>query len=219
MIVYIDAHRDEFGVEPICRVLQVAPSTYYAAKTRPPSARTIRDEQLKEQIVRVFAANYRCYGVRKVWRQLNQEGVVVARCTVQRLMRALGLTGLVRGKVKRTTIADAEAARPADLVERDFRAPAPNRLWVADLTYIRTWSGWVYAAFVIDVYSRQVVGWQLATHLRTDLALDALEMAIWRRQREHADLSKLVHHSDRGVQPVRSLHRKAFRRRSRRIRW
>ena len=135
-----------------------------------------------------------------MWRQLNREGIVVARCTVRRLMRQLGLTGLVRGKATRTTITDAEVARPADLVERDFRAPAPNRLWVADLTYIRTWSGWVYAAFVIDVYSRQVVGWQLATHLRTDLALDALEMAIWRRQREHADLSRLVHHSDRGVQ-------------------
>jgi putative transposase len=200
VIAYIDAYRDEFGVEPICRVLQVAPSTYYAAKTRPPSMRSIEDERLKVEIVRVFEANYRCYGVRKVWRQLNREGIRVARCTVARLMRALGLTGLVRGKAKRTTITGAEAARPADLVERDFRAPAPNRLWVADLTDIRTWSGWVYAAFVIDVYSRQVVGWQLATHLRTDLALDALEMAIWRRQREHADLSQLVHHSDRGVQ-------------------
>jgi putative transposase len=200
VIAYIDAHRDEFGVEPICRMLQVAPSTYYAAKQRPPSPRAVRDEQLKAEIVRVFEANYRCYGAYKVWRQLNREGIVVARCTVARLMRQLGLTGLVRGKAKRTTIVDAEAARPADLVERDFRAPAPNRLWVADLTYIRTWSGWVYAAFVIDVYSRQVVGWQLATHLRTDLALDALEMAIWRRQREHVDLSQLVHHSDRGVQ-------------------
>jgi putative transposase len=200
VIAYIDAYRDEFGVEPICRVLQVAPSTYYAAKTRPPSMRSIEDERLKVEIVRVFEANYRCYGVRKVWRQLNREGIRVARCTVARLMRALGLTGLVRGKAKRTTITGAEAARPADLVERDFRAPAPNRLWVADLTDIRTWSGWVYAAFVIDLYSRQVVGWQLATHLRTDLALDALEMAIWRRQREHADLSQLVHHSDRGVQ-------------------
>jgi putative transposase len=200
VIAYIDAHRDEFGVEPICRVLQVAPSTYYAAKTRPPSIRAIRDEQLKEQVVRVFKANYRCYGARKIWRQLHREGIVVARCTVTRLMRQLGLSGLVRGKAKRTTIADTQAARPADLVERDFRAPTPNRLWVADLTYLRTWSGWVYAAFVIDVYSRHVVGWQLATHLRTDLALDALEMAIWRRQRQHADLSQLVHHSDRGGQ-------------------
>jgi putative transposase len=197
---YIDAHRDEFGVEPICRVLQVAPSGYYAAKRRPPSARARRDEALKAAIVAVFEANYRCYGARKVWRQLHREGIVVARCTVERLMRALGLNGLVRGKAKRTTITAVEAARPGDLVERNFRAPAPNRLWVADLTYVRTWSGFVYAAFIIDVYSRQVVGWQIATHLRTDLALDALEMAIWRRGREQADLSQLVHHSDRGGQ-------------------
>ena len=200
MNAYIDAHRQEFGVEPICRVLQIAPSGYYAAKRRAPSARAERDELLKAEIVRVFEANYRCYGARKVWRQLHREGIVVARCTVERLMRTLGLSGLIRGKTKRTTIADAEAARPADLVERDFRAPAPNRLWVADLTYVRTWAGFVYAAFIIDVYSRQVVGWQIATHLRTDLALDALEMAIWRRGREQADLSQLVHHSDRGVQ-------------------
>ena len=200
MNAYIDAHRQEFGVEPICRVLQIAPSGYYAAKRRAPSERAERDELLKAEIVRVFEANYRCYGARKVWRQLHREGIVVARCTVERLMRTLGLSGLIRGKTKRTTIADAEAARPADLVERDFRAPAPNRLWVADLTYVRTWAGFVYAAFIIDVYSRQVVGWQIATHLRTNLALDALEMAIWRRGREQADLSQLVHHSDRGVQ-------------------
>jgi putative transposase len=218
---YIEAHRDRFGVEPICRVLQVAPSTYYAARTRPPSARSIADERLKHEITRVFEANYRCYGARKIWRQLRRDGIVVARCTVHRLMHELGLHGLVRGKAKRTTISDGEAVRPADLVERRFRAPAPNRLWVADLTYVRTWSGWVYAAFVIDVHSRQVVGWQLATHLRTDLALDALEMAIWRRQREQADLSGLVHHSDRGGQPniCRSLHRTPRRRRRRRIRW
>lgn len=200
MNAFIDAHREVFGVEPICRVLQVAPSSYYTAKKRPPSARAMRDEQLKAAIVRIFEANYRCYGARKMWRQLQREGHQVARCTVERLMRQVGLTGLVRGKSRRTTIVDTAAARPADLVERQFRAPAPNRLWVADLTYIRTWSGWVYAAFVIDVYSRQVVGWQLATHLRTDLALDALEMAIWRRNRQRADLSRLVHHSDRGVQ-------------------
>jgi putative transposase len=135
-------------------------------------------------------------------------------------MRELGLHGLVRGKATRTTIADDAVARPADLVARDFRAPAPNRLWVADLTYIRTWSGWVYAAFVIDVYSRLVVGWQLATHLRTDLALDALEMAMWRRRRAGADLAGLVHHSDRGVPvPIDPLHRPAGRRRRGRIRW
>lgn len=144
MIACIDAHRDEFGGEPICRVSQIAPSTYYAAKTRPPSARSVRDEQLRLEIVRVFEGNYRCYGARKAWRQLRREGVEVARCTVARLTRQLGLSGLVRGKAKRTTITDGEAARPADLVAPDFRAPAPNRLWVADLTYLRTWSGWVY---------------------------------------------------------------------------
>jgi putative transposase len=200
VIAYIDTYKDVYGVEPICRVLQVAPSTYYAAKTRPPSTRSVRDEELKARITTIYAENYACYGVRKMWRQLRRDGVEVARCTVARLMRELGLAGLVRGKPKRTTIVGDAAARPADLVARDFRAPAPNRLWVADLTYIRTWSGWVYAAFVIDVYSRLVVGWQLATHLRTDLALDALEMAMWRRRRAGADLSGLVHHSDRGVQ-------------------
>jgi putative transposase len=200
VIAYIDGHKEVFGVEPICRVLQVAPSTYYATKTRPASPRALRDEELKSRIGQIYVDNYSCYGVHKMWRQLHREGVVVARCTVARLMRELGLRGLVRGKAKRTTIADTGSGRPADLVARDFRAPAPNRLWVADLTYIRTWSGWVYAAFILDVYSRLVVGWQLATHLRTDLALHALEMALWRRGREQADLSSLIHHSDRGVQ-------------------
>ena len=205
MIDYIDAHRGEFGIEPICTVLAeagmaIAPSTYYGAKSRPPSARCLRDEQLKTEIVRVFEANYRVYGADKIWAQLNREGVRVARCTVERLMRELGIRGAVRGKTRRTTIIDPAVSRPADLVDRQFRAAAPNRLWVADLTYLRTWSGWVYAAFVIDVYSRLIVGWQLATHLRTDLALDALEMAIWRRQQQARDLSGLVHHSDRGVQ-------------------
>ena len=152
----------------------------------------------------MFEANYRVYGADKVWAQLNREGIRVARCTVERLMRQLGIQGAVRGKTVRTTIIDTAVDRPADLVDRQFRAPAPNRLWVADLTYPRTWSGWVYTAFVIDVYSRLILGWQLATHLRTDLALDALEMAIWRRhQQAHdtaRDLSALVHHSDRGVQ-------------------
>jgi putative transposase len=205
VIGYIDAHRGEFGVEPICRVLAaagaaIAPSTYYAVKTRAPSARSLRDEQVKIEITRVFDANYRVYGADKVWAQLHRDGIGVARCTVERLMRQLGLRGVVRGKTRRTTISDPAAPQPADLVERQFRAPAPNRLWVADLTYLRTGSGWVYAAFVIDVYSRMIVGWQLATHLRTDLALDALQMAIWRRQHQAADLSELVHHSDRGGQ-------------------
>jgi len=194
----IDACRDRFGVEPICRVLKVPTSTYYAAKQRPPSARQRRDEELKLEIRRVFDDNFGVYGARKVWRQLRREGIDVARCTVERLMGELGLQGVVRGKAKRTTTpAEPAGPRPADLVERRFTAPAPNRLWVADLTYIRTWSGFAYAALVIDAYSRMIVGWQLATHLRTDLALDALEMAIWRRQ---AQLDGLVHHSDRGVQ-------------------
>ncbi|MFC6087482.1 IS3 family transposase [Sphaerisporangium aureirubrum] len=202
MNAFIDAHRDRFGVEPICRVLEHATSTYYAARSRPPSARALHDERLKTEIMRVFEDNYRCYGVGKMYHQLRRDGHQVARCTVRRLMRELGIRGLSRGAAARTTIPGHEADRPGDLVARDFRAPAPNRLWVADLTYIRTWSGWVYAAFVIDVYSRMVVGWQTATHLRTDLALDALEMAIWRRRRHQpsADLSQLVHHSDRGVQ-------------------
>ncbi|WP_051738403.1 IS3 family transposase, partial [Pseudonocardia autotrophica] len=217
MIAYIDGHRSEFGVEPICRVLAaagvaIAPSSYYAAKTRPLSARRRRDEVLKTEIVRVFEANYRVYGADKIWAALNRQagsgegplaGVRVARCTVERLMRELGLRGAVRGKTVRTTVAAPGSAagdtRP-DLVERRFRAPGPNRLWVADLTYVRTWSGWVYAAFVIDVYSRMVVGWQLARHLRTDVALDALEMALWRRAQQQHDLAGLVHRSDRGVQ-------------------
>jgi len=195
----IDALRDRFGVEPICRVLGVATSTYYARKTRPPSARRVRDEQLKTQIRRVWDANYQLYGARKLWAQLRREGITVARCTVERLMGELGISGAVPGKPKPTTIVqDPVGSRPADLVERQFTPPAPNRLWVADLTYLRTWSGFVYAALVIDACSRMVVGWQLATHLRTDLALDALEMAIW--QRNGAELDQLVHHSDRGVQ-------------------
>jgi putative transposase len=194
----IDACRDRFGVEPICRVLKVPTSSYYAARSRPLSTRRRRDAQLKVEIRRVFDDNYQVYGARKVWRQLQREGIDVARCTVERLMGELGLQGVIRGKAKRTTTpAEPAALRPADLVERRFTAPAPNRLWVADLTYLRTWSGFVYAALVIDAFSRMLVGWQLATHLRTDLALDALEMAIWRRQ---AQLDGLIHHSDRGVQ-------------------
>jgi putative transposase len=194
----IDALRDRFGVEPICRVLQVPTSTYYARKQRQPSARQRRDTQLKADIARVWEANWRVYGARKVWRQLRREGIQVARCTVERLMRELGLAGVVRGRVKRTTIAvEPVGTRPADLVERRFTATGPNQLWVADLTYVRTWSGFVYAALVIDAFSRMLVGWQLATHLRTDLALDALEMAIWQR---NTRLDGLIHHSDRGVQ-------------------
>jgi putative transposase len=198
VIRYIDTHRDRFGVEPICTTLQVAPSTYYAAKARPPCARRQRDEELKREITRVWHENFRVYGADKVWTQLNREGIRVARCTVERLMADLGLHGARRGKFKRTTIPDDLAARPADLVERRFSASAPNRLWVSDLTYVKTHSGWVYVAFVIDVYSRFVVGWQASRSLRSDLALDALEMAIFARRARNLD--GLIHHSDRGVQ-------------------
>jgi transposase InsO family protein len=197
MIAYIDANRDRFGVEPICQLLPIAPSTYHAARHRPPSARRRRDTELKAEIRRVHAEHFGVYGARKLWRQLHREGIAVARCTVERLMRELGLQGVRRGKPRRTTTPDAAAPRPADLVERDFSAQRPNQLWVADLTYVATWSGFVYVALVIDAFSRFLVGWQASRSLRTDLALDALEMAIWRRQ---AQLDGLVHHSDRGSQ-------------------
>jgi putative transposase len=173
--------------------LQVAPSSYYAAKGRPPSARALRDAELKEEIMRVFHDNFGVYGARKIWRVLRREGVQVARCTVERLMRELGLAGAVRGKTPRTTIADPAAAKAPDLVKRNFSAPGPNRLWVADFTYCATWSGMVYTAFVIDVFSRRIVGWRTAYSMTTDLPLDALEMAIWARDDR---LDNLVHHSD-----------------------
>ena len=198
MTRYIDEHKEEFGVEPICRVLQFAPATYYAAASRSPSARQVRDEELKPEAMRVWQENRRVYGADKLWAQLRREGIKVARCTVERLMREMEIAGTVRGKVVRTTFGGETALRPADLVDRQFRAPAPNRLWVADLTYVRTFSGWVYVAFVIDVFSRHIVGWQVSRSLRADLALDALEMAIWARRGEKLD--GLVHHSDRGVQ-------------------
>ena len=219
MIAYIDAHRERFGVEPICRALQFAPRTYFAAKARPRvSASSARDEVLKPEIVRVHAENFGVYGADKVWAQLNREGHRVARCTIERLMRDLGLRGAVRGKKHRTTIADEAVERPRDRVDRNFTAPAPNRLWVADLTYVRTWSGFVYVAFVTDVYSRMIVGWQASRSLRTDLALDALEQAIWSRQRVGRDLSRLVHHSDRGRAISRDpLHRTPRRQRDREL--
>jgi putative transposase len=195
---FIDARKEEFGVEPMCRELPIAPSTYYAALSRPPSARALSDEALKTEIKRIFDANYGVYGPRKVWRQLRREGHPVARCTVERLMRRMGLKGVIRGKTWKTTKPDLSAPRPADLVDRQFKVTAPNRLWVADLTYVRTWAGMTYAAFVLDAYSRMILGWQTSTSLRTDLALDALEMALWRREKEN--LGGLVHHSDRGVQ-------------------
>ncbi len=206
VVEYIDGHRDRFGVEPICAVLseagtKIAPSTYYAAKTRPPSARTIRDAELVENIKVAHEANLGVYGARKIHAELGREGVTVARCTVERLMRAAGLRGIPREKTRKTTLGDgAQAERPEDKVNRKFVATAPNHLWVADLTYVRTHSGWTYVAFVLDVFSRFIVGWQVSTSLRTDLALDALDMGLWARQRAGRDVSGLVHHSDRGVQ-------------------
>jgi putative transposase len=197
-VSFITANKDRFGVEPICNALRFAPSTYYAAMTRPPSARETRDEELKPDIERVWEEHRRVYGADKVWAQLKREGRPVARCTIERLMRELGLRGVVRGKKVRTTWPDEVSPRPLDLVERQFHATAPNRLWVADLTYVKTHSGWVYVAFVLDVFSRFVVGWQASRSLHADLALDALEMALWRR-RGH-QLGGLIHHSDRGVQ-------------------
>ncbi|MFV9426914.1 IS3 family transposase [Rhodococcus aetherivorans] len=205
IVDYIDAHKTDYGVEPICRVLtrtgvQIAPSTYYAAKTRPPSPRTVRDAELVEEIHRVHGENYAVYGARKVCAELKRQGIRVARCTVERLMRAEGLRGIARSKNPRTTIAAADTDRPADLVNRGFTASAPDQLWVADITYVRTFAGWTYAAFVIDVFSRRIMGWQLSTNLRTDLALDALEMGIWTREHAGQGLSQLIHHSDRGAQ-------------------
>jgi putative transposase len=179
----------------------IAPSTYYDHINRQPSRRQVRDETLKAQIARVHAANYGVYGARKVWLALNREGITVARCTVERLMAELALTGAVRGKTKRTTIADPTAARPADLVQRRFAPPAPNRLWVADLTYVSTWSGFAYVAFVVDAYARRILGWRVATTMTTAMVLDAIEHAIWTRQQEGAiDLKDVVHHTDRGSQ-------------------
>jgi putative transposase len=196
-----------WGVEPICAVLtehglQVAPSTYYEHLGRSPSTRQRRDEYLLTEIRRVHAANFGVYGARKVWLTLNREGTPVARCTVERLMRTNGLRGAVRGKVRRTTIPDVTAERARDLVNRDFAPTAPDRLWVADMTYVSTWSGWVYVAFVVDAYARRILGWRCGTTMSTQLVLDALEQAVWTRQRDGADLSDLVAHTDRGSQYV-----------------
>jgi transposase InsO family protein len=201
MVGFIDAHRAQYGVEPICAVLPIAPSTYCEQKARQADpqrlpARTQRDRHLRGEITRVWHANRRVYGARKVWRQLGREGVRAARCTVERLMRVEGLRGVVRGRRVRTTIAEALGERPPDLVQRTFRASRPNQLWVADLTYVATWRGIVYVAFVIDVFARRIVGWRAAASLRSDLALDALEQALYDRDTD----AGLIHHSDRGVQ-------------------
>ena len=200
---FIDCNRAEYGVEPICRQLPIAPSVYYEVKARQrdPSrqpARAKRDAYLRGEIRRVHSSNFDLYGVRKVWRQLGREGTTVARCTVERLMRELGLAGVVRGRRCRTTVADEAASRPADLVDRNFTATRPNQLWVSDLTYVATWRGFIYVAFVIDVFARSIVGWRALTSLRTDLVLDALEQALY--DRGDSVSQPLVHHSDRGSQ-------------------
>jgi len=202
MVSFIDEHREEHGVEPICQQLPIAPSTYHEQKAREadPSRlpeRVVRDTQLREEIERVWKEHFGVYGARKVWRQLKREKIDVARCTVERLMREMGLEGAIRGrKYKKTTIVDEASERPADLVHRDFTADRPNRLWVADLTYVATWVGFVYVAFITDVFSRKIVGWRVSNSLRSDLALDALEQALHARP----GIDALVHHSDRGVQ-------------------
>jgi putative transposase len=179
----------------------IAPSTYYGRVNHEPSGREIRDEILKPEITGVHAANYGVYGARKVWLALNREGITVARCTVERLMAQLGLAGAVRGQTRRTTIADPAAVRPADLVQRQFEPAAPNRLWVADLTYVSTWSGFAYVAFVTDAYARRILGWRVAAKMATSMVLDAIEQAIWIRQQEGIqDLKDVVHHTDRGSQ-------------------
>ena len=204
MIAFVDDHRDVHGVEPICRLLPIAPSTYYehVARRRDPaklSARAKRDAELRDEIRRVWEENFRVYGVRKVWRQLRREGIEVARCTVARLMRAMGLRGVVRGKAVRTTVSDKAAPCPLDRVNRDFKAPRPNVLWVADFTYVATWTGFVYVAFVIDAFARRIVGWRVSRTATAGFVLDALEQALHARRPVEGGL---VHHSDRGVQYV-----------------
>ena len=204
MVRFIDDHRDAHGIESICAVVPIAPSTYFRHKARHAdptrrSARTQRDDALRIAIQRVWDENQQVYGPRKVWKQLRRDGIRVARCTVERLMRDMGLRGAVRGRAwKVTTQSDAAAARPADLVERRFTATRPNQLWVADFTYVATWRGFVYVAFVIDVFARRIVGWRVSASLRTDFVLDALEQAIYDRCGAH--VTDLVHHSDRGAQ-------------------
>ncbi|MCX4610553.1 MULTISPECIES: IS3 family transposase [Streptomyces] len=210
LVAFIDEHRDRFGgVEPICRTLtehdcKIAPSTYYAHKKRleAPSARSVRDEELKERIQEVHTSNYRVYGARKIWRELNRQGHAVARCTVERLMRELGITGAVRGKKVITTLPGGPAERAPDLLDRDFVAAAPNRCWVADFTHVKTWAGVVYVAFVVDTFSRRIVGWSAATVKETVFVLDALQMAVWQRDRDQHPVQpgELIHHSDAGSQ-------------------
>jgi transposase InsO family protein len=204
MIAFIDDHRAAYGVEPICRVLPIAPSTYHAhaARRADPDkcpARAHRDAMLRPAIRRVWEANFRVYGVRKVWRQLRREGIDVARCTTARLMRQMGLAGAIRGRAVKTTISDRAAPFPLDRVNRQFRAPRPNALWLSDFTYVATWQGFVYVAFVIDAFARRIVGWRVSRSARADFVLDALEQALY--DRRPVRQGGLVHHSDRGAQP------------------
>ena len=205
MITFIDDHRGSYGVEPICRVLPIAPSTYHehVAQRRDPTRRSVRaqrDMALKPEITRVFAENFEVYGVRKVWRQMKREGFDIARCTVERLMKEMGLQGVIRGRPVRTTVSNKAAPCPLDHVKRQFHAPAPNRLWVSDFTYVPSWAGFVYVAFVIDVYARYIVGWRVSRTAHADFVLDALEQAIFDRKPVHR--GGLIHHSDRGSQYV-----------------
>ena len=205
MIAFIDDHRGAYGVEPICRVLPIAPSSYHehVAQRRDPtrlSLRAQRDMALKPEIARVFAENFEVYGVRKVWRQMKREGFDIARCTVERLMKEMGLQGVIRGKPVRTTVSNKAAPCPLDHVKRQFHAPAPNMLWVADFTYVPSWAGFVYVAFVIDVYARYIVGWRVSRTAHAGFVLDALEQAISDRKPAHR--GGLIHHSDRGSQYV-----------------
>ena len=197
MVSFIDENREEFGVEPICAELPIAPSTYYAAKSRPPSARARRDAALVPQLVALWRANYSVYGAHKLWRAARRAGIDVGRDQVARLMRLVGIEGVRRRRRVRTTRPDAGAERPADLVERDFTADAPNRLWVSDLTYVATWAGVAYVCFIVDVFSRLIVGWRVAAHMRTDMVLDALEMA---RASRGTRIKGLTVHSDAGSQ-------------------
>jgi len=204
MIRFVDAYRDDHGVEPICRVLEIAPSTYHAharRRSQPETAsrRVRRDVELTQEIRRVFDENFQVYGVRKVWRQLRREGFDVARCTVARLMKKMALQGVIRGRRVRTTVADTAAPCPLDHVNRQFKAPRPNVLWVSDFTYVATWVGFVYVAFVIDAYARRIVGWRVSRSAHAGFVLDALEQAIHDRK---PVCGGIVHHSDRGVQYV-----------------
>jgi putative transposase len=228
MIVFIDEHKERhtadglvWGVEPICAQLPIAPQTYYAARSRPPSARSVRDEELKPEILRVFDENYRVYGAPKIWTQLNREGIGVARCAVERLMPQLGIRGTTRGANPQTTCTSTGDDRPEDLLDRNFAAEAPNTKWVADFTYVRTRAGFCYVAFVIDCYARMIVGWSASTSMRTDLVLTALEQAIWSRLERPGTLrrlgdgslvtasdlgARLIHHSDAGSQYLSIAH-------------